>query len=463
MAGTGMTMDEFLNHSTRGGRGQVLKSWKDKGKILVWLSRKSRIHCLWRHQFMRVADLKDKPAEIWGDKFGCFETDEDVLRNQNFRDKDTKQRKHPPSCGYCRFLEDLYQEIVGGKMSWTEPVFRFRTPDGRTERIMYAGGLLGFFGSPKLTDDEKGELRDKGIFVKEAWKQVSKPKAEYVFSVVDDSDVKSGVQIAVETSGLGDKMRRVLRDQLKSRREKGDPYQNPYPFLWEYDDKAESFNEAYGVIPMVEEKLTPEIAKLIDGPPPNLDHIVGGKSRTAVRAMLEEHCCLSGIDWTSYLPDEAAERDSKDKDAPEVGHLAEDEQDDSPEEAAAPEAPPASEPDDMVACDGCETPMPATAPKCLACGKVYEVEQAAPAIPPPPPPPPLKKRSEAKRELAQKTFPIPTPPPAPPPTQSAQTAPATSPVSAGLAAAFEGSDDEIPFIYCDVARMTGERWWRWEF
>lgn len=436
----GMTMEEFLGHSTRGSRGQMLKGWsKSDGKILVWLSRKAKIHALWRHGFQKVVELKDKPPEIWGEKFPCFEEDEEILKNQNARDRDTKARKFPPQkCGYCRFLEDLYQEIVGGRMSWTEPVFQFQTPDKQKTMIMRAGGMLGFFGSPKLTDDEKLELREAGVFVKEAFKQVSKVKAEYLFCVVKDDDPKAGVQITIEPAGLGDKMRLEIKKQIKSRREKGDPYQNPYPFLWEYDDKAESFNDYYSVTPMIDERLSPEIAKLIDGPPPNVEGILKGQSKKMIRAALEEHC-LIGIDWDDYFPPGEAEADSKDKDeAPgEISSQDDDGLDGSLAsvgvgkagaiEASSKKEAPADE--DLVACDDCEKAMKATDPKCPHCGKAYEVEQAAPAEPPPPPA--LKKRSEAKKELAEKAAPAPA---------------EKKPVQSKLpSAAFEGGNDDIPF------------------
>lgn len=388
-------MEEFLGYSVRGSRGQVMKSWKDKKKVLVWLNRKSGIHCVWRHGFKKVVRLKDKAPDVWMEKFRCYEEDEDVLVNQNRRDRDTGLRLYPPTCGYCRFLEDIRQEVQSKNVDWCTPVFRFDA--GNKVEVLHAGGIIGFFKSDKLTDEEKAEMAAVNVYQKTAFKEETRAKAEFIFCVVDDADPRSGVQMTIEPVGLGDKMKRAIGDQLKARREKGDPTKNPYPFLWEYFADA-SFDDAYSVVAMVEEVPSPEVARLIDGPGPDIAPIIRASPQAQVRAMLEEYDVM-GIDWKGYFPD-----------VPEVGEVKD------PGAKAHEVRGPAA---DDVACDECGKAMSAAATKCPSCGKAYEVEEAA-AKPPSMPAPPPPKKAEAK-------------------------APESPPAKHAVSDAFGGGDDEIPF------------------
>ncbi len=367
-----MTMDEFLGHSTRGSRGTVMKSWTKDGKVMVWLNRQSSIHCVWRHGFRKVVQLKDKEPEIWGEKFRCFEEDEEVLVNQNRRDRDTGVRQFPPTCGYCRFLEDIRQAVTKKDIGWLDPVFRFEA--GNKVEIMRAGGLIGFFKSDRLTDENKAAMAAVGVYQKTAWREESRAKAEYVFCVVNDADPKAGVQMTIETAGLGDKMKRVIADQLKSRREKGDPTRNPYPFLWEYDDKASTFNEMYNVVPMIEEVPSDLVRRLIDGPGPDTSPVTRRSPSAHVRAMLQQHDVM-GIDWAGYLPDDGPDQPA--------------DQPAGPVDGGSVAGPAGQQTDDEdVECDGCGKAMKAAATACPHCGKRYEVEEspkvaALPALPPP--------------------------------------------------------------------------------
>lgn len=384
-----LSMDEFLGHSVRGSRGQVMKSWTKKGKVLVWLNRNSAIHCVWRHSFKRIVTLKDKAPEIWGEKFRCFEEDEDVLRNQNRRQDGV--RVYPPTCGYCRFLEDIRNAIIAKDVSWVDPVFKFEA-GGKIE-TMHAGGLIGFFKSDKLTDEEKAEMASVNVYTKTAWKEESRSKPEYLFCVVDDADPKSGNQVTIETQAIGDKMKRAIGDQMKARREKGDPLKNPYPFLWEYSEGA-SFDDAYNVVAMIEDVPSAEVRRLIDSAGPDVSSITRLTPAAQVRAMLEQNDVM-GIDWKGYFPDEPA---AKKESTPEVrGESIPDEE--------------------LVACDDCGKAMKPTDTKCASCGKVYEVESASKDKIPPPPPP-------------KKAEPAPTEAPKPQVTTSN---------------AFAGGDGDIPF------------------
>jgi hypothetical protein len=386
---SGLSMEEFLGHRTSGGGAKVLKNWKEDGKILVWLHQRAGIHCLWRHPFYRRVELKDKPPEIWPERFNCFEVDangnpnEEVLVNRYRRDKDTKARLFSPTCGFCRFEEDLYQSWHRKELSWTDEVFRFRA--GQKTTTLHVGGVTGLFRNPKLTDDEKAEIANIGVFQKEAWKYDTRVKPEYLFCVAVGNDPKSGIQKAIQPQGLGDKMKIEIGKQIKARGPKGDPTRNPYPFLWEYSESG-SFDDAYTVTAMTEEKPSPEILALINSDPPDVSTFTRGQSKKLVRTALEQACVLD-VDWDDYFPPGELEQQPREE-AP------------AEQQTRTPEVKGPQEDDDMCACDQCGEAMKASATKCPHCGKSYVVEAATPPkeVPLPPPPPPLKKRSEAMRE-----------------------------------------------------------------
>lgn len=421
-----MDMEQFLGHRTGGSRSSVLKNWKDDGKILVWLNRNAGIHCLWRHPFYRRVDLKDKPPDVWSDRVRCFDSspdgrgNEEILVNRFRRDDTTDERLFPPTCGFCRFLEDLRRAIRAGEVSWTDEVFVFRA--GQKRVAMHAGGLVGMFGSKDLSDEQKAEMASVGVYTKDAWKYDGRVKPEYLFVIANGNDPKAGLQSAIQPKALGDKMKVEIGKQIKARGAKGDPTQHPYPFLWEYSESG-SFDDAYTITAMTEEKPSPEILKLIEAPGPDLSQHTRGYSRKMVRTMLEQACVLDVGGWGQYFPD----------------------QPDEPEQQARPERTPEvkgpAPEDDLCECDGCGKPMKVTAPKCPSCGKSYEVEGAPKELPPPPAPPPLRKRSETKKEQAASQGVAPNPGVAQP-AQQQQSLPGPGDAFAG---AFEGGNDDLPF------------------
>ena len=295
---------------------------------------------------------------------------------------------------------------------------------------------------------------------KEVWRQNFQPKMEDAFAIADNDHPEHGLQIAVETSLLFEKMEAELAKEMKraGRREKGNPILYPFPFRWDYNGTEGSVRKKYDATALTNVRLTPAIEKLIrDTEPPE-----GGAEQAARRATtsqthrarLERYAVGGGklLPFDGYFaealkveasrpePAAAAERP-----APEVGR----ERPAPAPRAPAPAAPPPD--DEEVDCDAvlpsgktCGAVMKMSDPVCPSCGFVYEVVGA----PPPPPARPTRSQARAARAAA----------PAPAPAARGDLGAAAPPVDdLAPGGGYPGDEsDDIPFIANTLS--LGEDW-----
>ena len=302
-----MSFEEFLNHSPTSERssGQFLKKWKkcNPPKVIVWLHTLSSFQARWTHNWPRIATVEDsdthtKTLEVKPGMWVCHES-EDVLKNQFYRDKNDRIRKNPPKrCPICKMIEWVWQEIHAGNLSWVKPIFSFEGTDGKSH-VLSAGGICNMFSNPNLNPNELAEMKKAGIYRTEAYKQNAMSKCGYIFVVVDNDDPKSGVQITMESKSLGEQMKKAIRDTIdqiaiakRIDREQaanlGNPLRNPYPFIWEYKDKA-SFGEMYRVVALKD--MTPDdvVSDLImNEQAPDLSTFMTPGNVTHLRADMEK-------------------------------------------------------------------------------------------------------------------------------------------------------------------------------
>ena len=499
---SGMTIDQFLNHSSRGGGGgksQKLKGWKKEGKIVVWLSCNASIYTLWGHSFYRCEprenkETHEKTVEVWQEKLKCRELKED-LDSRFFRDKETGERKNPPVlCPDCKMIEDVYQRcLVGletaeemlrrnrnveiatieaelrkrGQIWWLSPIFEFagvvKDFDGRQigDRLfMHAGGMIHSaaeavpaFVNKKLSGEHKALMarvpkelggplyfKNKSEPHKEVWRQNFQPKMEGVFVIADNDHPEHGLQIAVETSLLFEKMQAELAKEMKrAGTEKGNPILHPFAFRWDYDGtEGIAFDKKYDATALTNVRLTPAIEKLIrDTEPPReaLNKLLEDYNLQTHRARLERYAVGGGklLPFDSYFAEALKVEASR----PEPAAAAE-------RPAPAPRAPaPAAPPpdDEEVDCDAvlpsgktCGAVMKMSDPVCPSCGFVYEVVGA----PPPPPARPTRSQARAARAAA----------PAPAPAARGDLGAAAPPVDdLASGGGYPGDEsDDIPFI-----------------
>lgn len=292
-------LEEFLGYKTSGGKSSFLKKWttsKEHTLNMVLFPRDS-IYPLWRHPFPRIVTLeKEKTREVWGGNYVCWEDPSPTLIKQYQRDDDGMRKYPPQRCGACKMIEWIHQEIAAERIAWTDEIFRFEGDDSDKTRIMHAGGMTGAFGSKNLDDEEKQDLKDHRIRLREVWMEKVMPSASYMFIMVDFDDWKSGVQVTIEKASLGDKIKTVIMDAKKSFGEKGNPFTHPYVIQCEYDpaDNIE-FNKKYMARPMMgpDWKIRQDILDLLaNEDPPDVSHITSRFNATELRMSLEEHALI---------------------------------------------------------------------------------------------------------------------------------------------------------------------------
>jgi len=422
MASRSLAMDQFLGHTTKSGGGsQFLRGWRKRTvpAVNIVLHTGAPIVALWQHGIPRIFEKKDdKSGEItrvvFGGNWNCLE-DESVLVKQYRRDHDTGERVLPPVvCPVCRLLEALRILYADEQIGFADDVFRWEGDDPKDVQVLTLGGMLNLYGNNRLSNEEKEAMRDAGIKLTEAWKENAWSKCNYLFTVVDSDEPEAGIQIAIETTGLGDATKECIHSQIVSEgEERGNPLVTPYVIKWEHHPNAKEFNKKYKAYPVRKIAITPQVMELIESDPPDIDNLIRGGNVSKLRAELEARCVLddpSIIPWDDIFgPAEAA--GYGDKEDEEVEAEAEPlpppvKKKSEPTKAAKSEAPatktatepapvvtgrkrkeapkPDPEPEvteETIPCDECGAPMLSTATKCEKCGAEYEVEDDEPAEP----------------------------------------------------------------------------------
>jgi len=303
-----MDLDGFLGHTTRGPASKFLDGWKTRKPplIKIVLHTKAPIIAVWQHAWPRISvrekDGKDV-REVWSNQFNSWETEE-VLKNQYKRD-DSGMREHPPQiCPMSIMLEEVYRLWKDGSLNWDTVLFRFVGDDVSKAKVLRVAHMLNQVNKiwENLSEKEKRDAKDKNVDgPMHAWKSNMLAKCNYVFTVVEYDKPGEGIQIARETTLVGDKMKKAIRDRMTSEgEEKGHPFRNPYVFQWKHDESAKEFNLKYDVIIIGKDVVTEEIRKLVvDTPPPDLTRYTNPGDITDLRTSMEDAYCgpEKMLDW----------------------------------------------------------------------------------------------------------------------------------------------------------------------
>jgi hypothetical protein len=424
MSANEMSLDEFLGHETRSSnKTGFLKGWKKKNPphVDTWFNVNSPLTSLWQHQWPRIMEIERdgvKTREVWSRNFNSWET-EALLKEQYKRTRDgSALRESPPLvCSMSIMIEEVRRLVREGELDWTDKLFKFVGDDPSKAVILHAGGIYNAYKKKDMTEDEKESLRKARISPKEAWKENLMAKCNYVFRVVVNDDLDSGNQIAIETTSLGEKVKKVIGDTMVGKgSEGGNPLLNPYCIRWTYDKDAKQFNEKYNAIKMDQIKLTSSVEDLINEPAPDITNIIKPGNIKELRTSMEAHYVgpEGALDW-DYIFEKAeriqAEKDDKpfyeddDAQVPDVRTKK-----DKPKKATKarkkkPEPEPDPEPEEEeegYECDDCGNPMDEDEVKCSKCGAEYEVDEEPEEEEEPPPPPPKKTRSSKSKGKSSK-------------------------------------------------------------
>lgn len=394
------TMRSFAKHRG-GGRSAFLSKWKEEGNISVWFHTKELPMEIWRHQIplIQVRDDRDdkskKVKHVWSKNLVCHETVE-VLEAQNYRDKETADRKKPPErCGLCKLIEWCYQQALAYEetrdskkpkgLSFVTPIFHFEGDEPDETTTLHVGGMCSLFSDDDLSEAMKEDLKRAKISLRNSWKENAKAKCQYVMMIVDNAHPESGVQIAVETKLLGEKVKEVMEDELE--KNDVDIQRKPYCIEWEYFEKEKVFGKKYKATALRKVKPSPRILALIQGDTPQLsDDLTEPFNQQSIRAMLERHCVLPDkalVPWDEIFPSREQEALWKKEDEEQARRdklAEEDEEEEGDEDAEEDEKKDEDEDDEdddedeeMFACDDCGKAIKASDAECPHCGKQYEV------------------------------------------------------------------------------------------
>ena len=293
---SGMGIDEFLSHQpNQSGGGKVLR-WTNRNPPMLrfWLHTEAFIDPLWRHGWPRLVELDkdgERESHIWSGHFHCWEDDK-VVSQQYKRTREGGREQPPKVCPMCLFLEHLRFKVEHGDIDWLDPIFEFDAPDDETATILYAAAMYN--GIPReLGDDEKEEMKAAGIRRSDSWKQNTMAKCSYVLTGVDDESVSDGIQIIIENTLTGDKLRTEIRKQIKrAGPTKGNPLKTPYPFLLEYMKEEREIQKKYDVTALdVDDDGVPgDVTELIKGTePPSIAGICKPGDVALLRSVMEDH------------------------------------------------------------------------------------------------------------------------------------------------------------------------------
>lgn len=393
---TGLGLDGFLVHGKDGGSRKFLKDWKKAREIVVWLSTRSAIvYPSFTHPFSTIAtrEAKDREGNKTGEdeeymRFNRFVSPdpEIVHHNQYFRDNDNDRMQIPPAKDPFLLLRE-WLRFEADHLALDATIFEWTNPFNGEVTTWSRGHLA--------------RLVDRG---KQFWMSTLDTKSEYLFVVADNDDAAAGPQIVRCTKLLGDKMKEEIGKQCKSDgREAGDPQQNPYAFIWNYDPDARSPMNAYTAARYNQAKLTDAIREAItlaDFPDPSPDCAPRPGDKARIRAAMQDAAKVD-LPWDRLFVDEWVDKEPEggtgtdfnfgnnkgepaaaDKAPESTGHQ-QSVDTGTPKARRRKKVDKPKEPEvEMIPCDDCQTPLPVTATKCPKCGAEYEVgddEQETPA------------------------------------------------------------------------------------
>lgn len=394
----GLGLDAFLGHGDGGGKRKFLGKWKDDGQIVVFLSTRADIaYPSWAHPFQFRDVIKDKETEEEVEilRFVRFVSPdpEPVHLQQYFRFDDGRLKMPPRLDPFLHLREWLRHECNAPDDA---VVFEWENSKNG-ERIQWRKGHLA--GTVKRGKATFGHSLDT--------------KLEYLFVVIDADKPGDGPQITRETRSLGDAMKAVIKAEIESNGDQGNPLLHPYAFKWRYN-KNEDPAKMYSAARFNAAPLTAAVREAITAtefPDPTQDTRPRPGDKAKIRAAMEEAARIDlpfdrffVKEWKDEEEDatsfnfganaKGGDGEKKQGRTPEVNTGAKTQTQTQGGDASGSSAaggrvrrkkvePPPPPKEETIPCDDCGFEMAASATKCPKCGAEYEVQGDASAAPPP--------------------------------------------------------------------------------
>lgn len=322
--------DAFLNHSSGGGGGAFLKSWRDDGAIDVWSHPLALPGVRWAHSFWELKKFKKKAKggeteeeELFSYRWICHER-EAILKRQKYRDdtigraedKNSQNpiarcggiignghREYPPEdCPICLFIEYVRDAVRDGRIHWTAPLFEWKLSDGTDSEVISVGGFCGLYGraTNDYSEEQLKQLRQAGVERDEAFMENATARCDYLLRVIDAGNPTEGCVIAQVADTLGRRVQKAFKDRIEQTKGAFNPQKTPLCMRWKYDEK-ESFEKKYDLVMLPEVQPSADVLEALEANPPSISDLLAPGNATTLRAQMEAHCVVEGVPWDKFF------------------------------------------------------------------------------------------------------------------------------------------------------------------
>lgn len=302
------SLDGFLDYSSKAPKtGGYLGGWKknkdeDHGELMAWLHVQFMPTPFWCHPTYTVIETKEEKLVPVPRRWTCHE-DDAIAKLQKWRLDDGTSEHRPIICPECILTNVIARMVDRGELGFTDVVFEWNGTDDADAVQILAGGIYGHFRKKKgLHRDQEVAMRRAKVRQTDAFKHDMRTALKYEFAVLDGAHIDRGMQIAVESEGLANKIRAAIlaegmkvqaltRIDMRDDRVRGqwDPSINPYPLLLQYDN-TKDFDDKFNVVALRGTEITDEIrALIVESPKPDAPDLEPG-SCYQLRAELEAAC-----------------------------------------------------------------------------------------------------------------------------------------------------------------------------
>jgi hypothetical protein len=265
----GDDLDSALND--RGGKkSEYLKPWRKNGRATIWLHTKAKFAKVPHHKWFEIVTYTKKDEEVSFIRFTRFNCHEpaDYVSISKDRDDDLSRSHRAEICPMCKMLEWVEDQVIAGKLSPDQEIFRFDDGDPEHLQVLHAAGISGLIQLENAPERWRKICKKSRVLQKEPWNESLSLKLSHCFQVVDDSD-PSGLVYAFEPPDLFKNLKECIADEKeKEGSDGGDPRVTPYAFLWKFDQEQakKNFGKGNKVIALRKRQLNSKIKKLITGP-----------------------------------------------------------------------------------------------------------------------------------------------------------------------------------------------------
>ncbi len=390
-----MGVDDWLDQKDGSGGGDGPKYLKlfgdDEKEHRVWIAPKavSKIKNIWRVVWP-VLDREGKKVRLlrWNVMEPTDRLRKTFLYKMNFKEDDGSFQHQPTVDPFAFLLQWVNQQIEGGTLGFTDPIFAWEPEEG-DETAIHAGGFVNGFSGSKIPDDRKALVAKAKIRGTEGYKESCVPKEETVLILVDDENPEDGPQICTIGRGFSKSFQEAIENRKKrfSKKEitEGKHELDKFPACWSIT-KDDSGPFPKYIVAESAGDITEELQAAFDADLPDTSKMYAPSNVAMLRDSMQTHWVHEEIepDWDEIF--KRAEKAVEGTPAAEATtsfnygkNVKKEEETEENEESKTQPEEKKEEAVDAPPCDACGKPIPlevfdSDPVKCPHCGAEYELK-----------------------------------------------------------------------------------------